>query len=130
MSQTSRLLHLPRPPRCRYRTSNSCSRFFEFCSRFYALFIGCSSKEEGFILSGLKSLFLHCFCLKLLNLKQMIVYGQILCICLHANEGRKSKTKDSVNNAHLNFWSFFSGEKKGKYKGKYGKKKLLPCNFA
>ena len=22
----------------------------------------------------------------------MIVYGQILCICLHANEGRESKT--------------------------------------
>ena len=41
----------------------------------------------------------------------MIVYGQILCICLHANEGRKSKTKDSMYNAHLNFQTFFSGKK-------------------
>ena len=31
----------------------------------------------------------------------MIVYGQISCICLHANEGRKSKTKDSVYNVHV-----------------------------
>ena len=41
----------------------------------------------------------------------MIVYGQISCICLHANEGRESKTKDSMNNAHLNFRSFFSRKK-------------------
>ena len=42
----------------------------------------------------------------------MIVYGQISCISLHANEGRKSKTKDySVYNAHLNFGIFFSGKK-------------------
>ena len=27
------------------------------------------------------------------------------------NEGRESKTKDSVYNAHLNFRSFFSGKK-------------------
>ena len=27
-------LHLPRPPRCRYRTSNSCSLFFEFRVNF------------------------------------------------------------------------------------------------
>ena len=32
-------------------------------------------------------------------------------ICLHANEGRESKTKDSVYNTHLNFRSFFSGKK-------------------
>ena len=41
----------------------------------------------------------------------MIVYGHISCICLHANEGRESKTKDSVYNTHLNFQSFFSGKK-------------------
>ena len=41
----------------------------------------------------------------------MIMYGQISCICLHANEGRESKTKDSVYNAHLNFRSFFGGKK-------------------
>ena len=41
----------------------------------------------------------------------MIVYGQILCICLHANEGRESKTKDFMYNAHLNFRSFFSWKK-------------------
>ena len=41
----------------------------------------------------------------------MIVYGQISRICLHANEGRESKIKDSVYNAHLNFLSFFSGKK-------------------
>ena len=41
----------------------------------------------------------------------MIVNGQISCICLHANEGSESNTKDSVYNAHLNFWSFFSGKK-------------------
>ena len=41
----------------------------------------------------------------------MIVYGQISSICLHANEGRESETKDSVYNAHLNFKIFFSGKK-------------------
>ena len=41
----------------------------------------------------------------------MIVYGQILCICLHANEGRESKTKDSEYNTHLNFRTPFSGKK-------------------
>ena len=50
----------------------------------------------------------------------MIVYGQILCICLHANEGRESETKDSVYNRHLNFRSFFSGKKCALYTGKYG----------
>ena len=44
----------------------------------------------------------------------MIVYGQILCICLHANEGRESKTKDSVYNKHLNFRTFLS-EKSAHY---------------
>ena len=39
------------------------------------------------------------------------MYGQISCICLRASEGRKSKTKDSVYNVHLNFRSFFSGKK-------------------
>ena len=64
VSKTSRLLHLPRPPRCRYRTSNSCSLFFKLRSHFYALFIRCPSKEEGhIILNGSKSLFLHWFCL-------------------------------------------------------------------
>ena len=41
----------------------------------------------------------------------MIVYGQISCICLRANEGRKSETKDSVYNTHLNFSSFFNRKK-------------------
>ena len=41
----------------------------------------------------------------------MIVYGHISCICLHANEERESKTKDSVYNTHLNFQSFFRGKK-------------------
>ena len=41
----------------------------------------------------------------------MIVYGQISSICLHANEGHESKTKDSVYNAYLNFKIFFSGKK-------------------
>ena len=45
----------------------------------------------------------------------MIVYGQLSCICLRANEGRESKTKDSVYNAHLNFRSFFSGKKSAHY---------------
>ena len=45
----------------------------------------------------------------------MIVYGQISSICLHANEGRESKTKDSVYNAHLNFRTFFSGKKSAHY---------------
>ena len=30
--------------------------------------------------------------------------GQISSICLHANEGCESKTKDSVYNAHLFQW--------------------------
>ena len=53
----------------------------------------------------------------------MIVYGQILCICLHVNEGRESKTKGTVYNMHLIFWSFFSGKKVWEvlYMGKYGK---------
>ena len=51
----------------------------------------------------------------------MIVYGQILRICLHANEGRKSETKDSMYNTHLNFRSFFSGKKCALYMDKYGK---------
>ena len=38
----------------------------------------------------------------------MIVYGHILHICLHANEGRDSKTKGSEYNTHVNFQSFFS----------------------
>ena len=45
----------------------------------------------------------------------MIVYRQISCICLYANEGRESKTKDSVYNTHLNFRSFFSGKKSVHY---------------
>ena len=53
----------------------------------------------------------------------MIVYGQILCtgtgICLHANEGGESKTKDFVCNAHLNFRTFSAGRKCALYKGKY-----------
>ena len=43
--------------------------------------------------------------------KLMIVFGQISCIFLHANEGHESKTRDSVYNAHLNFRSFFSRKK-------------------
>ena len=39
------------------------------------------------------------------------MYGQISSICLHANEGCESKTKDSVYNAHHNFQTFFSGKK-------------------
>ena len=40
----------------------------------------------------------------------------ISCICLHANEGRASNTKDSVYNIqynmqYLNFQSFVSGKK-------------------
>ena len=58
----------------------------------------------------------------------MIVYGQISCICLHANEGRESKTKDSVYNAqrircimHISIFGAFSAGKKGAlYTGKYG----------
>ena len=45
----------------------------------------------------------------------MIVYRQILCISLHANEGRKSKTKNSVYNAHLNFSELFQQEKSANY---------------
>ena len=50
----------------------------------------------------------------------MIMYGQISCICLHANVGHESKTKDSMYNTHLNFWSFFRGKKCTLYTGKYG----------
>ena len=32
----------------------------------------------------------------------MIVYGHISCICLHANEGRESKTRDSVYYTRVN----------------------------
>ena len=45
----------------------------------------------------------------------MIVYGQILCICLHANEGRESKTKDSIYNAHPTFSELFQWEKSAHY---------------
>ena len=50
----------------------------------------------------------------------MIVYGQISCICLRANEGRKSETKDSVYNTHLNFGAFSTGKKCTLSTGKYG----------
>ena len=43
----------------------------------------------------------------------MIVYWHISCICLHANEGRESKTKDSVYNTHL---KLFQREKSAHYK--------------
>ena len=46
----------------------------------------------------------------------MIVYGQILCIRLCANEGRESKTKDSPSI----FWAFSAGKKCALYTGKYG----------
>ena len=48
------------------------------------------------------------------------MYGQISCICLHANEGPESKTKDSMYNTHLNFRTFFRGKKVRIYTGKYG----------
>ena len=58
---------------------------------------------------------------------KMIVYGQILCICLHANEGSESKTKDSVYNTHLNFGPFSAQKKCALYTGKYGKpRKIWP----
>ena len=50
---------------------------------------------------------------------QMIVYGQISCICLHDNEGRESKTKDSVYYTHLNFRTFLVRKKCALYMGKY-----------
>ena len=46
----------------------------------------------------------------------MIVYGQILCIRLHANEGRESETKDSPSQ----FSELFQREKSAHYTGKYG----------
>ena len=58
----------------------------------------------------------------------MIMYRQSSCICLYANEGRESKTKDSVCNTHLNFGSFFSGKKCALYKGKYGIEFLVILN--
>ena len=45
---------------------------------------------------------------------------------IHANEGRESKTKDSVYNAHLNFLSFFSGKNVRIIQGKYGIKVVSP----
>ena len=43
----------------------------------------------------------------------MTLYGQIKCICLHANEGSESKTKDSMFNMHL--LELFSEEKSVHY---------------
>ena len=40
----------------------------------------------------------------------MIVYQQILCICLHSNEGCESKIKDFDYGTHLGFLSFFRGK--------------------
>ena len=45
----------------------------------------------------------------------MIVYGQIWCIWLHANEGRESKTKDSVYNNASQFLELFHLEKSVHY---------------
>ena len=41
--------------------------------------------------------------------------GQISCNCLNDNEGRECKTKDSVYNMHLNFWTFLSRKKSAHY---------------
>ena len=48
----------------------------------------------------------------------MIVYGQISCICLHANEGRESKTKGIMRISI--FGAFSAGKKCALYTGKYG----------
>ena len=40
-------------------------------------------------------------------------------LCFYANEGRVSKTMDSMYNTHLNFHSCFSGKKCVLYMGKY-----------
>ena len=49
--------------------------------------------------------------------------------CLHVNEGRKLKTKDSMRNMHLNnyFWSFFCGKKCALYMVKYGIQNIWDC---
>ena len=36
----------------------------------------------------------------------MIIYQQILCICSHANEGHKSKTKDTEYKLHISIGQF------------------------
>jgi len=50
----------------------------------------------------------------------MIVYRQISCICLHANEGRESKTKDPCIMRISIFGAFSAGKKCALYTGKYG----------
>ena len=53
----------------------------------------------------------------------MIVYGHISRICLHANEGCKSKTKDSVYIDIIRistFGALSEGKKCILYMGKYG----------
>ena len=48
------------------------------------------------------------------------VWSNFVYLFTYANEGRESKTKDSVYNTHLNFRSFFSRKKCALYTGKYG----------
>ena len=48
------------------------------------------------------------------------VWSNFVYLFTYANERREFKTKDSVYNTHLNFWSFFSGKKCALYTGKYG----------
>ena len=43
------------------------------------------------------------------------VWSNFVYLFTYANEGRESKTKDSVCNTHLNFRSFFSGKKNVHY---------------
>ena len=64
------------------------------------------------IIIGLKSSFLYWLSLTFqFKANDCVRTHFMYCICLYANEGRESKTKDSVYNTHLNFRSFFSGKK-------------------
>ena len=58
------------------------------------------------------------------------VWSNFVYLFTNANEGRKSKTKDSVYSTHLNFRSFFSGKKCALYTGKYGNHNILSTKLA
>ena len=110
----------PRPLRCRYRTSNSCSLFFEFHSHFYALFIGCSSKEEG---NYFKWIVISSLVLSLtFHLKANDCVGSNFVYCLHMlmrDASLKQRIPCTIRIS--SFGAFSAGKKCAFYTCKYGK---------
>ena len=83
---------------------------FNDCSKVNALFIRLNKKGIFIICKWIK-IFIPLL-VSLTFQTNHCVSTKLVCTCLHANDRRESKTKDSIHsNTLLNFWSFFSGKK-------------------